>query len=353
MILAFLALATVQDDLQPVVDKVNAKLQAARSLTMTIKTSSNKGPEVQSWSVKALRPNYFSVESENQLFMSDGQTVWQLMRKQNRYNRLHPADKKGMSIPLANGFQGFSPPSNYKALYDGIERTTFNGRDAFALVKKPKEVPNLELRVFIDRQTYLPIGAEQKSLDSVQTNVYEDLRLDADLKMTDFVFSPPDGAVDADATKVELPYPKAGEPAPDFEVELISGKKAKLSDLLKRSKGVVLNFWFIECNYCQMEMPHLDEMYKKLKSKGLEMVVVNDADTAENIRKFIKGSKYDFPAATDSGAVAAKAYKVANGPHPVTFLIEPSGKIAYMQMGFDVKNGLKLLSEAVRKLGIK
>jgi peroxiredoxin/outer membrane lipoprotein-sorting protein len=350
---AALLLATSQDNLESVVGKVKANLQSAKALSMTVRASSNKGGAAQTWSIKALRPNLFRVESENQLFLSDGQMTWQLMKRDNRYNRMYPADPSGMSIPLADGFQSYSPSSKYAPKFAGMEQTEFNGRRAYALVQKPKEMPNLELRVFIDASTYLPIGSEQKMLDNIQTAVYEDLRLDAELKPADFMWLPPEGAIDANNEKVEVPYPKAGEVAPAFQVELVSGKKANLADLLKKNKAVVLNFWFINCGYCQMEMPHLDEMYKKLKSKGIEVVAVNDVDSAEEIKKFWKGAKYGFAAAIDEGAAAAKAYKVANAPHPVTFLIDANGQVAYMQPGFDTKNGLKNLREAIEKLGIK
>ena len=59
--------------------------------------------------------------------------------------------------------------------------------------------------------------------------------------------------------------PSGAQQAPDITLQLIDGKKLKLSSL--KGKPVLITFWATSCPGCIKEMPHLMELYHELHSK--------------------------------------------------------------------------------------
>jgi peroxiredoxin len=66
----------------------------------------------------------------------------------------------------------------------------------------------------------------------------------------------------------------------------------------------------------------------------------------------VRKTEYPFPVAVDADATVAKAFRVHDWGHPVTFLIGPDGKVAYTQIGYDVTNKLAELRKALQRLGV-
>jgi thiol-disulfide isomerase/thioredoxin len=62
-----------------------------------------------------------------------------------------------------------------------------------------------------------------------------------------------------------------GKPAPEIAGEFtVNGKPVKLADL--KGKVVLLDFWAVWCGPCIATFPHLRELDKEYKDKGLEIV---------------------------------------------------------------------------------
>ncbi|MFN0216767.1 MAG: TlpA family protein disulfide reductase [Saprospiraceae bacterium] len=72
--------------------------------------------------------------------------------------------------------------------------------------------------------------------------------------------------------KYRMPRFVAGEKAPDFEVGLLNGERAKLSDL--KGKYVLLQFWGSWCGPCRKENPELVSIYQKYHDRGFEIFSV-------------------------------------------------------------------------------
>src|SRR5690606_32548559 len=62
-----------------------------------------------------------------------------------------------------------------------------------------------------------------------------------------------------------------GKLAPDFTLADLEGKEVSLSDF--RGKYVLINFWATWCQYCDLEMPDLDRLYKE--NEDLVVLAVN------------------------------------------------------------------------------
>lgn len=68
-----------------------------------------------------------------------------------------------------------------------------------------------------------------------------------------------------------------GSPAALFAKEDINGEMFDMASL-KGQKYVILDFWASWCRPCRQSNPHLKELYRKYKDKGLEVVCVSDDD---------------------------------------------------------------------------
>lgn len=80
-----------------------------------------------------------------------------------------------------------------------------------------------------------------------------------------------------------------GKEAPDFECELLNGKKAKLSDF--RGNVVVLDVWATWCGPCRAMIPHERELVEKLKSKPFKIISLSVDDKKETLTQFLEKEK--------------------------------------------------------------
>lgn len=137
------------------------------------------------------------------------------------------------------------------------------------------------------------------------------------------------GAVKADDEVKEL---KLGDPAPALQLaEWLQGGPITLADG-KGSKVYVVEFWATWCPPCRVAIPHLNELYKKYKDQGLEVVAITDEDP-EYVKEFLteQGQKMVYPVAVDRDQLTAIAFmsgvNVNTIPH--AFVVDAKGKLVW------------------------
>lgn len=119
----------------------------------------------------------------------------------------------------------------------------------------------------------------------------------------------------------------AGDKAPDFEVTLADGQKARLSDT--KGKYVLLHFWGSWCGPCRAENPHLAAIYQQYKGLGFEIFSIGIEQTPEAWKRAIERDSLVWRYhAMESGAFSGDVAHLYNiKVIPSTFLINPDGDI--------------------------
>lgn len=120
-----------------------------------------------------------------------------------------------------------------------------------------------------------------------------------------------------------------GKPAPDFELEMLSGGKFKLSEC--KGQIVVLDFWATWCGPCMQTMPLVEKAMEEFDSKQVRLVAVNLEEPAKNVRAVLDRHGFKVQVALDEDGVAARKYE-ANAI-PQTVIIDREGKIHRLYVG--------------------
>jgi thiol-disulfide isomerase/thioredoxin len=140
-----------------------------------------------------------------------------------------------------------------------------------------------------------------------------------------------------------------GTPAPELTVESLSGKPLALSNY--RGKVVLLDVWASWCGPCKQEMPVLDDMARRLRSDGVEVLAVSVDQERANVMKFLRARpKWALTIAHDpKGAIADL---LAPEKMPTSYVIDREGIVRYVNSGFvpsDAREIERRLIEVARR----
>jgi peroxiredoxin/outer membrane lipoprotein-sorting protein len=162
-----------------------------------------------------------------------------------------------------------------------------------------------------------------------------------------FVFQPPPGVEEVGSAEFQKPPSSNldGRPAPDFQLQELSGRKVALKEL--RGHVVVLDFWATWCGPCRIDMPRIEALHNELKDQGLQVFGVNGEDAAL-ARSYLQRNSYTFPTLSDPGMQVAQLYEV--NALPTAVVIDKEGKIAAYLQGSGTK---ERLLEAIRAAGLR
>lgn len=116
-----------------------------------------------------------------------------------------------------------------------------------------------------------------------------------------------------------------------------------------RGKVIFINIWASWCGPCRAEMPHISELYKKVKNQSdLEFLLVGTDTDFQKSKNFIEGKNWGFPVVHASFGLNRS---LQSGSIPTTLVVDKSGKIIFYQEGmsnFNTKEFESFLLESAR-----
>jgi len=116
--------------------------------------------------------------------------------------------------------------------------------------------------------------------------------------------------------------------APDFTLNSLENKPINLKDY--KGQVVLLNFWFVGCKPCIMEMPELNEIVADYASRGITFLAIA-LDDPERINKFLETHDFDYTL-LPNGRQVAMNYGVSS--YPTHLLLDRNGKVVFSQKGY-------------------
>lgn len=120
-----------------------------------------------------------------------------------------------------------------------------------------------------------------------------------------------------------------GNQSPNFQVELIDGKKVALNDF--KGKYLLIDFWASWCGPCLQEMPNVVKLYKQCKGKNFEILGISlDVDDAK-WKAEIKKQGMNWLQSCELKSWRTQMCRTFNVTAvPQTILISPEGVIVAM-----------------------
>ncbi len=130
--------------------------------------------------------------------------------------------------------------------------------------------------------------------------------------------------LDASMAAFGVQQPRVHKLAPDFTLARTDGGAMALSDA--RGKVVVLHFWATWCVACRHEMPKIEQLWQRYRSRGLVVLGVNaDRGNLPAVRDFIHQLNLSFPSLLAPDGAVRNTYGVR--ALPTSYLIGRDGKI--------------------------
>lgn len=132
------------------------------------------------------------------------------------------------------------------------------------------------------------------------------------------------------ATETENSGANADDSRPviSFSMSDMDGNQVSVSDVFVKNKLTVIDFWASWCGPCRQEMPHLVDLYKRYKGKGLGVIGVS---LDEDRSAWIKAVKYlgmDWVQLSDLQGwdnSAARMYGIES--IPFTIIVDEKGRV--------------------------
>ena len=119
----------------------------------------------------------------------------------------------------------------------------------------------------------------------------------------------------------------------------LKNKEVQLSDFNpKKEKITVINFWFIECKPCKMEIPDLNKLVEKFKGYDVEFLAIA-LNKPEQLKDFLKKTNFDYQVLSIS---ETQTIELGIQGYPTHFILNRQGQVVYKSTGLSTGSINKL-----------
>ena len=139
--------------------------------------------------------------------------------------------------------------------------------------------------------------------------------------------------------------PVVGGKAPDFILNDLNQREVRFSEVYKKNRVTVLNFWATWCPPCRSEIPEFIDFSRQYQAAHLELLAVNLRESSEKVRAFYDAQGINFPVLLDESGRVSSAYEVQ--AIPTTLVIDENGIIRDLIMGSISKAKLVKITENI------
>jgi peroxiredoxin len=129
-----------------------------------------------------------------------------------------------------------------------------------------------------------------------------------------------------------------------FKTRDINGNKIDLKAL--EGKIVVLNFWFVNCSPCRMEIPDLNKMVDSFKTNNKIVFIAIALDDRSILKSFLEKTPFNYNI-IDGGKFIADKYGIRS--YPTHVVIDTEGKVYFHTSGLST-NTVYWLSKTIKEL---
>ena len=139
--------------------------------------------------------------------------------------------------------------------------------------------------------------------------------------------------------------------APDFvALDVMTGEARTLSDY--RGQVVLLNIWATWCGPCEVEMPSMERLHRRLGSEGLRVVAVSVDETGpEQVSEWVREHGLTFEVLQDRSRRIEWQFQTTGVPE--TIVIDRDGNIVARQIGPALWDGPVQIARFRKLLGIE
>lgn len=127
----------------------------------------------------------------------------------------------------------------------------------------------------------------------------------------------------------ESPFFTTGKKPLSFSGKDLNGNKYKLKDL--EGKVVVLNFWFVACNPCRMEIPELNRLADEYKDSSKVVFLAVALNPTYEVEKFLEKIPFHYNIISD-GRYISSLYRITG--YPTHAVIDKTGKVIFHATGY-------------------
>ena len=120
-----------------------------------------------------------------------------------------------------------------------------------------------------------------------------------------------------------------GRPAPALKLDNLDGEPWDITE--SRGHWIFVHFWASWCGPCRREMPTIQKLTEKLQDEQLEIVMVNTAETEDEVFSFLGIVAPDLVPLMDTDGLVTEAWQPRG--LPATFMVDPQGRLRYLALG--------------------